>query len=937
MYAHWTPAGQGDDDPAPAGDIKAILDKYADVSKLNFADTVAITDSEGSYDDYYEYYGGRVLNVYEDIYGDEWRDYYDLSDDEVWYFYGADESGNYSKYDDATQEFWDSYAYTVIVEFTELNKYSFTAQGDCYVASNPSEAGKAVLGDYGDDYPWKSLTLYVANGNITKIVGVLSDNTKYEHVFSKFGSVNFTLPDATEPEPEPQYTITVDTSKPTVIEVGAEVNYAQYFTITDESGNNIPVTDAMLDLTNADTSKEGTFTVTLTYEGVSKQLAFVVVEQGADTTVNPAELTEIFAKYADSSKWNFAVSIAGETEDYYEYLGNLLLNKYLGTDGSSYIDYWDFSGETFYLYADNGKGTYSKLDDSSEDFLYSYTYLSVIDLSAFGDYKFVKSGDDYVALDPNGAGGAVLGAYADYSWISFVISVENGNISKLVGVMDDGETVTYALSKYGAISFTLPTVGGGDNPNPKPNPSDTMENQNYNPETFDDERLQDKLTTTGNYYDPSIGLPSEGTYTALVIPVKFSNTTISDQQLTNLNIAFNGTSEQTGWESVKTYYQKASYGKLNLSFDIAGVNLDGVSYYTSSKTSSYYEQQTDKDGYSNGDNVLLNEVLAYYESRLDLTKYDTNNDGAIDAVYLIYSAPVDYSDDSFYWAFVTWDNDDGATKYDGKDVYYYLFAGLGFMDENVQGKTPDTKNMPVINGLKVNASTYIHETGHLLGLDDYYDYYLNGEYFNGEPVTNSSDEGLGGADMMDYTMGDHGVYSKIMLNWLTPEIITSTKTVTIQSSQSGAYALLIPLDYDNSYFCEYLLIDLYSAEGLNRMHASTGDLYDGASYGVRIYHVTAWINNAYDNDFGSFTDNNNSLSEIPLIKLVEADGENNFDSSDGLASDSDLWQEGASLNSVFPNYTRNDGKLLNFNVTIDSVSATEATITVTYAQAEAKA
>ena len=312
-------------------------------------------------------------------------------------------------------------------------------------------------------------------------------------------------------------------------------------------------------------------------------------------------------------------------------------------------------------------------------------------------------------------------------------------------------------------------------------------------------------------------------------------------------------------------------------------------------------------------------MLKYYESRLDLTKYDYNKDGTLDAVYLIYSADVDYDEAEFFWAYVTWNYDE--TKYDGKDAFYYMFTGLGFMKESVNGGYTNDY-YPEISGLKVNASTYIHETGHLLGLDDYYDYEEN----------LGCNEGLGGADMMDATVGDQNVYSKTMLGWLDPQIVTSTKTVTIQSSQAKGDAILVPLKFNNSYFCEYLLIDLYSAQGLNALHASMDNsyLYDGAKYGVRIYHVSSWINDPFNNDFGSFTDYNNSSTDIALIKLVEADGTTKFSNSNGWASSTDLWQTGGKLSAKFQNYKTNDGKSLNFDIKMDSVSATQATITITY-------
>ena len=413
---------------------------------------------------------------------------------------------------------------------------------------------------------------------------------------------------------------------------------------------------------------------------------------------------------------------------------------------------------------------------------------------------------------------------------------------------------------------------------------------------MDTQNLQDKMLET----DGSIGLPSTGTYSALVIPVQFTDTTITSADLAKLELVFNGSESDTGWESVKSYYQQSSFGKLNLSFDIQSV-------FEANGSASYYNDYYVEDGeYSvDGPELLLRQVLAYYEDKLDLTKYDVNDDGCIDAVYLIYSAPVEFEDDeSIYWAYVTWSSDE--TEYDGLLPYYYLFAGFDFMDEDVSGSD-------------INTSTYIHETGHLLGLDDYYDY--------NEGV--GSDMGLGGADMMDYTVGDQNVYSKTMLGWITPNVVTESGSYALAPSQDGGDCIMLLLDYDGSYFCEYLLIDLYTNDGLNAHHSN--DLYDGAEYGVRIYHVSSSANDPYaDQEYGSFTDNNNSTTALPLITLIEADGETKFASGEGWAESDDLWQSGDVFSSIVGEYTRNDGKVVNFDITFTEVTADGATITVTF-------
>jgi hypothetical protein len=81
----------------------------------------------------------------------------------------------------------------------------------------------------------------------------------------------------------------------------------------------------------------------------------------------------------------------------------------------------------------------------------------------------------------------------------------------------------------------------------------------------------------------SVGLPSTGNVNVLVIPIEIGEEEFTDQQIEDLNLAFNGTSEDTGWESVSTYYNKVSKGKLNLKADIMKLSHHGLG------TSNYYD------------------------------------------------------------------------------------------------------------------------------------------------------------------------------------------------------------------------------------------------------------------------------------------------------------------------------------------------------------
>lgn len=510
-----------------------------------------------------------------------------------------------------------------------------------------------------------------------------------------------------------------------------------------------------------------------------------------------------------------------------------------------------------------------------------------------------------------------------------------GTTSGVDGVLKITLSPTGTKSSMYILSVEIECGGtGGDTP--APTPTETMPSQQYDPAKVDKSTLREQMK---RYFEKErignpLPIPSTGAYNLLVIPVQFSDKPISDEQMDRLGKAFNGTSADTGWESVNSYYKKSSYGKLDMTFDVQKP-------FVTDKNYKYYEDYSGKitvDGETitkTGDILLLELALAYYAQSLDLTKYDTDNDGIIDAVYLIYSAPVTYDSeanaDSIYWAYVTTYPTE-TQKYDGLEVGYYLFAGFDFMDEHT-GNSNDTylgqDGYTPYKGLKIMAETYIHETGHLLGLDDYYDY----------EDAKGSGEGLGGADMMDYNVGDHNAYSKLILGWVDPTVITTTQTVTINAFESSGQFLMVLLDYDGTYFSEYLLIDLYANTGLNSLGASQQNsllYYDsttkvGAEYGVRIYHISSSIKTPYNDDYGSFTDNNNSVSDTALIKLVEADGEKKFASTEGYAESTDLWMAGDSLLSAFPNYARNDNKKVNFDIRIDSVSKTSATITITFA------
>ena len=135
------------------------------------------------------------------------------------------------------------------------------------------------------------------------------------------------------------------------------------------------------------------------------------------------------------------------------------------------------------------------------------------------------------------------------------------------------------------------------------------------------------------------GLPSTGTYDVLVVPVEIQNVPFEASYKTKLDKVFNGTSLDTGWESVASYYYKSSFGLLDLNFDILDKHI-------TSNVKSYYEGKG-----QDGDQHAILDALTALDSTIDFSKYDSNNDGVIDSIIFIYSTDYNYDVDP-WWAWV---------------------------------------------------------------------------------------------------------------------------------------------------------------------------------------------------------------------------------------------------------------------------------------------
>jgi M6 family metalloprotease-like protein len=281
-----------------------------------------------------------------------------------------------------------------------------------------------------------------------------------------------------------------------------------------------------------------------------------------------------------------------------------------------------------------------------------------------------------------------------------------------------------------------------------------------------------------------------------------------------------GNSSRYPYESLRSYYLRSSYEIL----DIGGNTLGW--YRTSYPRSTVVETAA-------GRQDLIFEAISHFDNQgHDFAQYDNDGDGSIDYFVVIYAGPPDDWGDFWWGYYVPWGSD--SRTVDGKQLNWYSFQG--------QGPTP------------FSPRVVIHETGHALGLPDYYDYDdAAGEEGEGPPG------GVGRLDMMASSWGDHNAFSKFLLGWLTPTIINQgTEQLTLRPSDAVPEAALLmhgnpPLDPYGEYFL---------VQYRRRLGNDTGLQADG----LMIWHVDARVH-----ELGGVL-YNNSTTEHKLLRLMEADG-----------------------------------------------------------------
>lgn len=357
------------------------------------------------------------------------------------------------------------------------------------------------------------------------------------------------------------------------------------------------------------------------------------------------------------------------------------------------------------------------------------------------------------------------------------------------------------------------------------------------------------LTSIPGYPSKNSYCPHSGTIRVPIILMNYTNLNISQSQEV-IEEYFNGTattpySAATKWQgysSVTQYFKDASFGKLNLVFDIYGP-------YTADNNHDYY-------GKANGDSrslTLYKEAVQKADGDIDFSQYDSDGNGKVDMVYILYAGT-------------------GANLSGNK---YDIWPGCWTSGVNIS--TKDGKNINVIGGanelltyaatsptkadLRAGVGVTCHEMSHGMGLPDLYN--TGTPYVGGrEDWSNCGPEDW---DLMD---GGENIYNALwpcqytawerdVMGWTDIEELTEPDDITIYPlddslGRGKAYRVTNPANTN-----EYYIIENYGTKDWNQY------ITNNYGSGLMLYHLNS--------STSGFSMTPNNVVGKPNITILPAD------------------------------------------------------------------
>ncbi|MFA6370783.1 MAG: hypothetical protein WCX47_04095 [Bacilli bacterium] len=534
------------------------------------------------------------------------------------------------------------------------------------------------------------------------------------------------------------------------------------------------------------------------------------------------------------------------------------------------------------------------------------------------------------------------------------------------------KTLLYIPLLAGLLAVSSCTPLGPGTSNPTSYGVETVEK--INPELYKSGNNFPLIRRNQGYHD----LGSLGEKEVLIIPTEFEDALAEDLPggaehiRSEIEKTFFGVGgEDLPWESLSSFYQKSSYGQLTITGEV-----------TDWWNTGYTVAELSAKGGGTATKILVSEALAWYKGihgEASTQRFDKDGDGYVDAIYFVYSVPIggdpeNEVDDDMFWAFVYWTSD--SPRVESPNGHNYMWASWEFMYEMGRylpnGTYLDWTNTEIASGLaKVDAHTFIHESGHLLGLEDYYTY-DNTDTTDG--LTGTDYGALGGLDMMDYNIGDHNAWSKWILGWATPYWVKDSATITLKPfATSGESIMLAGPEYAYEHLSEYIMLEYVTPEGVAEYD---GEKKFSGAYplfynepGLQVIHVDARLAKyVYRSDTYQFSkyatistapnwgtsytglahsntaSRNDAKANYKLVSLIESSGVNslaeeidvefsNGTESSGYynrASNESLFHVGDSFGiNTYQDYMLHSGSPLGFTFEVLAMNESGVTIQIT--------
>lgn len=523
--------------------------------------------------------------------------------------------------------------------------------------------------------------------------------------------------------------------------------------------------------------------------------------------------------------------------------------------------------------------------------------------------------------------------------VPIIAESSNTNIASIEKVND----VRYKVKATGTgdITFSFNTLSGEDSPISFTHQmSVTSLSKTTIAQTYNDQ-------FKNNYYTLS-SCPLEGEPRLLVIPVWFTDSASyikeshREKVRNDINSVFFGTTDDTGWHSVNSFFKKESFNELNISGTVS-------EWYECGRPVEDFEEDTYKTITAEFVKTATNWYFASHEeSRQD---YDYDGDGYLDGVVLVYAAPDNQVKKSFgenMWAYCSWIGESYQKNIENPGVNVFLWASYDFMyGDNAESRTGKSYGNGDTSYCNLDSHTFIHETGHVLGLDDYYDY-------------SGKTKPAGSFSMQDYNIGGHEAYSLLSFGWADPYIPTESCTINIEEFQTSHDLILLTPSW-NSYdspFDEYLLLELYSPNEMNQFDISNPyNKYfpqGPNAVGIRLWHVdsrlyakdsSSWTTNALENKIHVGLNNNTNVTsardknvcfaglsnqQYNLLQLIRNNSKKTYLDGSYFAS-GDLFKEGSSfdIDSLSKQFVKDNlldtGVTLGWSFTVKSIKLSNGT------------